>query len=322
MRVTSVLLGCALAVAGSAGAQTLITFEEFIGYDFYPISTFYEGINFLGASTGSEWLVCDTNTLYWNVSRWDCANEIDLGWSNGTGEYWICNEVSTFTGFVGDDGLIELVNEDATFVEVRYSSAFSFYLEAYDSADTLVDTAVGPPNLRHSHGNQNGPGTLRVEAPAGTHISYVICHDSGNMWTIDNLLTDASGITTLRVAIDIQPGDDVGCFNNNGHGLVPVAVLGADDFDVTQIDVWSLLFGGLEVNVKPNGSPHCAYEDVSGDPTGVPDGYIDLVCHFVDAEGFEWNPDEGTADLTGSLQDEFGGAAFLGTDYICVLPTE
>jgi hypothetical protein len=123
----------------------------------------------------------------------------------------------------------------------------------------------------------------------------------------------------LEVDIDIKPGSYPNCFNMNGNGVIPVAILGSADFDVTQIDVSNLKFGGLDVRVKGNDKPQCSVEDVSGDfssPEGAPDGYDDLVCQFVD-DPTTWSPDDGTATLTGYLCD---GTPIVGSDEICLRP--
>ncbi|MCK4820243.1 hypothetical protein KA005_31050 [bacterium] len=123
------------------------------------------------------------------------------------------------------------------------------------------------------------------------------------------------------VEIDIKPGSYPNCMNINGHGVIPVAVLGNEDFDVTTIDVSTLSFAGFSVRVRGKG-PLCHLEDVSGDfsnPEGAPDGHLDLNCQFEDAAE-QWQPGEGTADLTGFLLPEFGGKPIIGTDSICVVP--
>jgi hypothetical protein len=126
--------------------------------------------------------------------------------------------------------------------------------------------------------------------------------------------------TALMVSLDIKPGGDPNCININGNGVIPVAILGSDDFDVTQIDIETLDFAGLAVRVRGNDNPQCSIEDVSGDftsPEGTPDGYLDLVCQFVDDPG-TWVPnDDSTATLTGNLLD---GTPFEGTDSICIVP--
>lgn len=126
----------------------------------------------------------------------------------------------------------------------------------------------------------------------------------------------------IEITIDIKPGSYPNCFNINGHGVIPVAILGSADFDVTQVDLSSLEFAGLEVRVKGNETPQCSYEDVSGDftsPEGAPDGYLDLVCQFVDNPA-AWLPNNGTATLTGNLKEEHGGTPITGTDELCIVP--
>ena len=45
----------------------------------------------------------------------------------------------------------------------------------------------------------------------------------------------------LPVRIDIKPGSDPNCFNNNGHGVIPVAILTTDTFDAASVDPSKLL---------------------------------------------------------------------------------
>ena len=119
--------------------------------------------------------------------------------------------------------------------------------------------------------------------------------------------------------IDIKPGSYPNCINVNGHGVIPVAILGAVVLDVNQIDIDTLQFAGLYVRVKGNGTPQCSVEDVSGDftsPEGAPDRIPDLVCQFVDEAEF-WSADNGTATVTGMLID---GTNIQGTDEICMVP--
>ena len=122
----------------------------------------------------------------------------------------------------------------------------------------------------------------------------------------------------LNVAIDIKPGSFPNCFNIDGNGVIPVAILGSTNFDVTDIDVNTLSFAGLDVRVRGNNTRQCSVEDVSGNftsPEGDPDGYPDLVCQFVDDPNL-WSPDDGTATLTGNLLD---GTPIEGTDSICLV---
>jgi hypothetical protein len=116
--------------------------------------------------------------------------------------------------------------------------------------------------------------------------------------------------STNIVAIDIKPGSDPNCFNINGHGVIPVAILGSEGFDISQIDKSTLLFSGLEVRVRGNKGPLCSIEYSNEDT------YQDLVCHFED-DSSAWSAGDSEATLTGKLID---GTPFEGTDSICVVP--
>jgi hypothetical protein len=132
------------------------------------------------------------------------------------------------------------------------------------------------------------------------------------------LAGSAGKCKALLVDIDIKPGSYPNSFNLNGNGVVPVAILGSDSFDVAEIDDSTLSFAGMDVRVKGNGSPQCSVADVSGSnvPYGEPDGYSDLVCQFVD-DPATWSPDNGIATVTGSLND---GTPFEGSDTINLVP--
>jgi hypothetical protein len=129
----------------------------------------------------------------------------------------------------------------------------------------------------------------------------------------EELIYAAFGVVTgmrLEVIVDIKPGSDPNCFNVNGHGVIPVAILGSDTFYVTDIDQGSLSFGGLSVRIRGNKGPLCRVDYSNGDE------YLDLVCQFEDNSDF-WNPGEDDATVTGTLMD---GTEFEGTDSICVVP--
>jgi hypothetical protein len=131
-----------------------------------------------------------------------------------------------------------------------------------------------------------------------------------------------AGNAYIQITIDIKPGSYPNCFNINGHGVIPVAILGSTDFDVTTIDYATLSFAGLGVRVRGNKGPLCHIEDVSGDfsnPEGAPDGYLDLVCQFED-DPDAWVIGDEEAELTGNLLPQFGETPINGSDSICIKP--
>ncbi|MFC6672444.1 hypothetical protein ACFQDL_22030 [Marinobacterium aestuariivivens] len=127
---------------------------------------------------------------------------------------------------------------------------------------------------------------------------------------IDNIALISDDPIPITLSIDIKPGSDPNCVNTNDRGVIPVAILGSDTFDVNSVDVRSLVFAGLAVREKVNETPQCGMEDVNGD------GFIDLVCQYADDTAY-WAPNVEVATLTGLLLD---GTEFDGTDSICIVP--
>jgi len=169
---------------------------------------------------------------------------------------------------------------------------------AVASFAATFDLAMGPGTNPPANGVSFNLGPLPdaafEEFPEGETIYYAIGVVGG----------------PLEILIDIKPGSDPNCFNSNGHGVIPVAILGSETFDVTIADQSSLLFGGLQVRVRGKKGPLCGLEYSNGD------AYLDLVCHFED-DADSWDPGVGEATLTGTL---FDGTEFEGTDSICIVP--
>lgn len=153
---------------------------------------------------------------------------------------------------------------------------------------------------------------------------YVAAGSDGRVWWIDAAAEAVLGFLVtggnpFRVAtgppevivveIDVKPGSFPNCFNLNGHGVIPVAVLGSAELEVTEIDPQSLLFDGLRVRVRGKRGPLCSFEEVDGD------GFLDLVCQFED-EPENWSAGSDTATLTGAL---FDGRRIEGQDSICTV---
>lgn len=115
---------------------------------------------------------------------------------------------------------------------------------------------------------------------------------------------------TIKVKIDIKPGSDPNCFNNNKAGIIPVAILGSADFNVQNIDPATVALNGLAVKAVGKSNKLLAhYEDVNAD------GFQDLVVQIEDS-GRVFAAGDTAATLTGNLYD---GRAFEGTDAVCIV---
>lgn len=113
----------------------------------------------------------------------------------------------------------------------------------------------------------------------------------------------------ISVMIDVKPGTFPNAVNLKSKGLVPVALLGSDTFDVYNVDPGTVglhPMGRCEQMAAP---VRYAFEDVNKD------GYTDTVFHFkIQETGLQAGDTE--ACLHGNLT---GGQHFCGHDSVVIL---
>jgi hypothetical protein len=127
---------------------------------------------------------------------------------------------------------------------------------------------------------------------------------------------------TLPVSVDIRPGSCPNPLNPKSQGVLPVAILGTDEFDVASIDPKSVTLSGV--------SPwRWSYEDVAAPASkdaecdcveSHPDGIEDLVLKFSTTDlaeklGVLSPGSTATLPVTGTLTD---GSAFRGADCVII----
>ena len=131
--------------------------------------------------------------------------------------------------------------------------------------------------------------------------------DNQILWT--NMFIPIPEPATV-VAVDIKPGSCPNPVNVKSSGVLPIAILGTDDYDVTTIDPTSIRLAGVE-------PLRSGYEDVAGPVsdtndcnciTDGPDGFLDLTLKFktqriVEAIGDVNDGDVRVLTLTGVLFD-------------------
>lgn len=116
---------------------------------------------------------------------------------------------------------------------------------------------------------------------------------------------------TVNVAIDIKPGSTSNCFNNNGYGALPVAILGSSNFNANQVNPETVALNGMVVKAVGKSNKLLTHiEDTNSD------GFMDMVVQIQDADG-AYASGETLATLAGKT---FSGKDIKGTDTICIVP--
>jgi DNA-binding beta-propeller fold protein YncE len=139
-----------------------------------------------------------------------------------------------------------------------------------------------------------------------------------------------------EVAVDIKPESCPNPLNTKEKGVLSVAIVGTEDFDVSQVDPATVTLARvspLRWSVEDSAIPYepylgkqDAYDCIEyyPDEIGVFDGVPDLTLKFkarevVAALGDLSDGDVLVLELEGYLLEEFGGGAILGEDVIIII---
>jgi hypothetical protein len=132
------------------------------------------------------------------------------------------------------------------------------------------------------------------------------------------------------VPIDIKPQSCPNPFNVTKKGVMPVAILGTDTFDVSHIDPASVRLEGvspLRWSLEDVSTPYEPYTGKEGayacNEFGA-DGYVDLTIKFSASEvaaalGEVDNRDVLVLHLLANLKEEYGGTLIAGEDVVVII---
>lgn len=128
------------------------------------------------------------------------------------------------------------------------------------------------------------------------------------------LVPAGMALSAVLADVDIKPMSCPNPLNVGDKGVLPVAILGGELFDVTEVDPASVLLEG-------KAPLRWSWEDVGGPGCSGPDGYPDLTLKFkaqeiVSALGAVNDGDVVLLGLTGTL---FGGAPITGSDEVWII---
>jgi len=181
---------------------------------------------------------------------------------------------------------------------------------AIDSSDNLYVNESGTGTIHKFTSFPGGQSTFLTGLTSPQGIAF---DSSGNFFVVESGSPGAVhkyAPPTIEVDIDIKPGSDPNSINTKSKGVVPVAILGSDTFDVADVDVTTLAFGPSGASPAHDLTDPIVYashlEDVNLD------GFTDLVSHYKQKEtGIAKGDTE--ACLTGETT---GGTPIEGCDSI------
>jgi hypothetical protein len=168
-----------------------------------------------------------------------------------------------------------------THIAATYNgSSVRLYINGEPSGVTF---ATG--SIKYAGSWSNQPLRMGYERPGLTRYFHGII-DEVRIWDI--ALTEFQLVPVI-VAMDIKPGSCPNPLNVKNQGVLPVAILGTENFDVNDIDPSTILLEGVrpvrwafeDVATPPfepstgNGEPDCFNCTEEG-----PDGFLDLTLKF------------------------------------------
>ena len=319
------VLGCFMAVAGTSSAN-VISFSDNVNFDHDQVVTTYV---------------------------YDCPASLTYTFLSDT------VSLSQFDPGLGILKSVELIVESSIDVETYYwyahdnhTTSQHWYSDVIGSVNGL-QAAFSQDHNHHTKGQGNYNHVFSLDGTASNSTSSGLAAFIGT-GTVDVAITgddklcawwnsykhfdtDTFGKVTVTLnynyalRIDIKPGSCPNPFNSKSRGVIPVAILGTEDFDVTTIDpeTVKITFEDME-GVAPI---TWAYEDVGTPFEGElcdchdldGDGYMDLTLKFDNREVEESLELSGFAGdyvpltISGDLREEFGGMHFDGIDCMKIL---
>lgn len=124
------------------------------------------------------------------AGTYNCTSD-DLAYSNGNGLYHHNGNFSLWAGPQADAQgvIVDFTNNDGTWFQTGYSAFSDFYVEAWLTDGSMISVSGGA--------NLGAMDFLYIEATADLYIDYIVLHDTGNFWIVDDMSGDTSGVSSV-----------------------------------------------------------------------------------------------------------------------------
>jgi hypothetical protein len=170
--------------------------------------------------------------------------------------------------------------------------------------------------------------TVTADPSVSTTYNATVAFYANTYPETEGALIGNETITITVIVIDIKPWSDPNSINTKSKGVVPVAILGSDTFNVTTVNVSTLKFGPDDAMPAHNLTDPDVYNDHLVQPwlvnpldppaewyyyTANEDDYVDLVMHFRQRDT-GLSPGDTVACLTGMTD----GLTFTACDAVLI----
>ena len=188
-------------------------------------------------------------------------------------------------------------HEVTTAVTTRLNNGDVFYSWVdYNGVADVLEVRLATTNIRPATPSITYSGVDLATRLAGTTAYVGFTSATGAAFNHHDVLSWQLFPLTI-VSVDIKPGSFPNSINLCSNGVVPVAILGTSEFDVTSINTDSLSLADADVKmVGKSNRDLCGYKDVNSD------GIDDLVCQF-ETVGLSLSGGDTSAKVVGELEN-------------------
>lgn len=303
--------------------------------------------------TVPQWLK-DEHTVWIDVIQDDVNGDPDDGGSWYDPSWSWVNILKTGNllyemGLVGDDVTTQRVIDAVDYIERHWNDPGGCDTGWVNHRQAMFTMMKGLESLGIEYLDLDGDGTPEHDWFAEVSQHLIDTQEADGGWGYDcwgdRILSTTWALLTLEksvprfeieVYIDIKPGSCPNPINTGSKGVLPVAILGTEDFDVTTIDPASIRLLANPDADPPGVAPlRWSYEDVATPYDGElvdayschemnGDGYMDLTLKFKEQEVAAALGDVSDGDviivmLTGTLTEENGATPIFGADVVKII---